>query len=374
MSADIQSLDLPARDRGGALPPGTSGATGASDIAVPATRLRWRDGVSVAVLALVERPALVAVGLLGFLSRGGLVAFLLPIVVLPTPIGIANYIGGDALTGAGATDSLIRLIAVSLSIVVLGVVLGSMLGAFADLLLVREGLRSTLARERGVVTERGLAAVEQEVAVCVPGTWRAVLRLLAIRGIAVIPVTLAVLWASTRFVQAGYDQLTLTVPTDLSVPLVLRILTEAKDAAIVVVIVWLASELIGGIAVRQALVGRRSVIGAIGAAIWFLLRRPITTLGTYGLGVVGVALVAAPIIVGADLLWGRLQAFLIDDQSVLLVLPATLVFVLVWAGGLLAVGAAAAWRSILATAEIARARTDSTALATGSRGPTPEDL
>ena len=66
----------------------------------------WREAVVAAVLIVRARPALLAVGLVGFLARGGLILFTLPIVVLPTPTGISNFIGGTALTGAGASDAL----------------------------------------------------------------------------------------------------------------------------------------------------------------------------------------------------------------------------------------------------------------------------
>jgi hypothetical protein len=53
-------------------------------------------------------------------------------------------------------------------------------------------------------------------------------------------------------------------------------------------------------------------------------------------------------------LWSRLQSLLADDVPVLLLLPATFVFVLVWTGGLVAVGIVAAWRSIAGTLDVAR--------------------
>src|SRR5687767_650785 len=48
----------------------------------------WSGGLVSALLLTLERPTDWAIALAGFLARGGLIAFLLPIVVVPTPAGI----------------------------------------------------------------------------------------------------------------------------------------------------------------------------------------------------------------------------------------------------------------------------------------------
>jgi hypothetical protein len=83
-------------------------------------------------------------------------------------------------------------------------------------------------------------------------------------------------------------------------------------------------------------------------------------------------------------MWSRLQALLADDVTILLLLPATLVFVLAWGGGLVAVGAVVAWRSLLGSLDVLRARTpkpsashvprsESTAIAMRTAGQALED-
>ncbi len=355
MTAELQPFDPARVIHGRARPDGSDvGATSASRAGSIVVAIGWREAMRAAVAAVRERPALIGVGLLGFLARGGLVAFLLPIVVLPTPTGISNFIGGTALTGAGASDPLIRLIAAGIALVVAIVLAGVVLGAVADVLLARAALAFGLAQAGGSVTAEGRDAAEREAAATIRVSPSLVGQLVAVRLIALIPVALAVAWGTARLVAAGYHQLIL--PDDLTVPLALRILLEALDAAVVVIVVWLAAELVGGVAVRDVILGRRSAPAAIVAAIAGLVRRPVTSVATYVLGLMALALVAGPTLLGAAVLWGRLQAMLSDDVHVLVALPVTFVFVVVWGGGLALTGAVTAWRSVFGSLDVLRAQ------------------
>jgi hypothetical protein len=310
-------------------------------------------------------PALVGVGLLGFLARGGLVAFLLPIVVLPTPIGIANFIGGTALTGSGPSDGLLRLIASIVAIIAVVLVAGAVLGAIADVLLAREGVRAAMTRGSEAGSEAAAPAAEAAAppAVVAARVTAGLLgRLLVIRAICLLPVGVALAWAAARLVAAGYHQLIL--PDDLALPLAVRILLEALDGAVVLLTVWLLAEWVAGVAVRRVIVEHRSPAAALGLAVAGIARRPLTSLGTYGIGVVGAVLAGGPALVLAAMLWSRLQALLADDVPILLLLPATFVFVLVWVAGLAAVGVVVTWRSIAGTLDVVR-------LTASDRAPAP---
>jgi hypothetical protein len=312
----------------------------------------WREAAGGAAQIVRTRPALMAVGLLGFLARGGLVAFLLPIVALPTPTGVSNFIGGTALTGAGASDGLIRMLVAAVVLVAGAVITGAVLGAIADLLLAREAVAFALAMNRRIHGQTGGGDIDGEARLAIPITASGVSQVFLIRVATLVPVALAVAWAMSRLVAAGYHELIL--PDDLSVPLGVRILLQALDAAAVVVAVWLASELVGGLAVRQVILRGHSAPAALLAGFASLARRPVTTLVTYALGVVVVVATAGPTLLISAALWSRLQALLADNM-VLLVVPATFAFVLVWGGGLAAVGAAVAWRSLLGSIDVLRA-------------------
>lgn len=356
MTAELQPFDPQRVIHGRGRPdgPGEAEVASVSRADTRSVALGWRDAMRAAAVAVRERPALIGVGLLGFLARGGVVVFLLPIVVLPTPTGISNFIGGTALTGAGASDPLIRLIAAGAALVVVLVLAGVLLGAIADVLLVRAALASGLALAGGNVTAEGRDRARREAAVTIRATPSLVGQVVLIRFIALVPVALAAAWGTARLVAAGYHQLIL--PDDLTVPLALRILIEALDAAVVVIAVWLVAEFLGGVAVRHVIVGRRSAPVAIVAAMSGVMRRPVTSVATYATGVMALAIVAGLTLLGAAVLWGRLQEMLSDDVLVLFALPATFVFVLVWGGGLALVGAVAAWRSVFGSLDVLRSR------------------
>jgi hypothetical protein len=314
------------------------------------TSMSWRGAVVAAAGIVAERPTLVAVGLLGFLARGGLVLFALPIVALPTPTGISNFIGGTALTGAGASEGLARLIAGSVVAVLSIVVIGTIVGAATDVLLVRAAARTLADAGEGPGEGPGDA----------PETWRhgpvgtgLLLKISVIRLIALVPLTFAVAWAAARLVAAGYHELIL--PDDLTVPLAIRIIRDAVDAVAVVAVVWLADELIGGLAVREVLQRGASIPAAFRSAVLLVLRRPLTCLATLGLSVGAFIVGAVPVLLVSALLWSRLQAMLADDEPPWLVLPTTFLFVLVWGGGLLLVGVVVTWRGVLASLDVQRA-------------------
>ncbi len=306
--------------------------------------------------------------MLGFLARGGLVVFAVPIVVLPTPIGISNLVGGTALTGSGASEGLIRLILAGVLVVMGLVAAGLVIGAFADVVLGR--VAATFARDRAGGTVPGrrhpepaatsaaatsaaaTSALDRDHPPVEPGFSSMLWRLVVLRALSLVPVGLAVAWATSRLVAAGYHQLIL--PDDLTIPLAVRILVVAVDAAVVVVVVWLMAEFFGGIAVRHVILGGRSVPGAVAAAIRQVARRPLAAVVTWILGVLGLVITAGPPLLLAAALWSRLQALLADEAPIIRLLPATFVFVLVWVGGLFLVGTAVTWRSVLGSLEVLR--------------------
>ena len=293
---------------------------------------------------LAERPALIALGLAGFLSRGGLVLFVLPIVVLPTTVGMSNWIGPAALTASGPTEALAWRLAVIAAIGIATFVAGMLVGVVCDVALFGEA-RSRLEGRAGP-GPAGAGRPEPR-----PGA-RLILRIGAIRLVALIPVAAAAGLAANRVVAVTYHELIL--PDELVTPLVLRVIIESRDALFVVALAWLASETFGGLAVRHYLV-RGSLVSALGRPFADLVLRPATTLGTMGVGLGGAVVAVAPPLLLAWLLWNRLrQALLIGEPLPLAVL--TMGFVALWLVGLAAAGTVASWRSLVSSFDVLRAR------------------
>lgn len=315
----------------------------------------WRGGVRAAGRAVAERPGLWLLALLGFLVRGGLVLLLLPILVLPSPIGAASVVGLRAVTiAAQPTPWLVGVLAVGGVGIVLWFVLAGLIGAVVD----REIARGVLDPGVPVEVVDGRAVV-----------WR----MLAVRALLAVPLGAVVAWAVARLVAAAYQEL--TVPTDIVRPLVERTLLTAGDAVVVVVVAWLLAETIGGIAVRRLVLvprlpdgaeapggpaGRSGALRALRDAVVLLVRSPVGALLTLALGLAGLAVVVVPGLLITSTAWDLVASAVRVPPGANVDLAA---FAITWDAVVLAsswlilvAGAAigAAWRSALWSAEVAR--------------------
>jgi len=83
------------------------------------------------LLATLAHPVLWVLALAGFLVRGGIVAFLIPILVLPTPVGLANLAGPTLVefVFGGLSLGLAALLALGVGIAVVWIVFGGLAAA-----------------------------------------------------------------------------------------------------------------------------------------------------------------------------------------------------------------------------------------------------
>jgi hypothetical protein len=109
----------------------------------------------------------------------------------------------------------------------------------------------------------------------------------------------------------------------------------------------------------------RSYVGA-----WAdLLRRPLSTLGTFSLPLIATVLLVTPIMLAAGVVWEFLRREVSGAGDDGLALPLTmLVFVATWSAGLLVAGIASAWRSAAWTVDAVRTRGTFGALRHGPTG------
>lgn len=274
-----------------------------------------------AALVTLSRPWLWAIGLAGFLARGGIVPFLLPIVALPSVIGVTTFVGPNAVTGAGLSPRFIVLATATASAVAAWLILGTTVGSLADLALVRDAARADGEPARG----------------------GSIARLVCIRFAVLLPLGLVVAWGAVRLVEAGYRELVL--PGDLARPFFLRVLAAAPDVVVLLIVAWLGAELVGAVAVRLAIVDDRSIIGALGGALRSIVRRPLGSLGVLLATIAGSLIVVGPGLVTASIAWDGVRGALLGDGSAPAALLAVGIFVATWTAGLVLAGAAAAWRS-----------------------------
>lgn len=227
------------------------------------------------------RPDMWAVSLAGFLVRGGILALAIPILVLPTPIGVASFVGADAVTAAGPTDRFV-LVATAVGLVLAAaVVAGFVVGAAVDRVVLSAWAADGLADGRTDAR---------------PGTVVGVARVAAVRLVATVPFVAAAAWAIPRIATAGYRELTL--PDDLATPFPLRVLAASPEAVLAIVAGLLVCELVAGLATVHVVVGGASVPRSLWRVVVDLVRRPVPALATFVLGVAGlVLLVGVPLVV-----------------------------------------------------------------------------
>jgi hypothetical protein len=290
-----------------------------------------------AALTTLARPALWVVGLAGFLARGGILAFLLPIAVLPSPSGIANVIAPALISFAFGlvSSSFVVIVAALVALVVAWIVLGGLVGAWADLELIRAGLADEeLDMGRGYLVPPGRASV---------------LRALGVRLLAHLPLALALAWGAVRIVQAVYAEL--VTPFEVVTPLFIRVLGDVPDAIAAVVTLWLLGEAAGGLAVRHAVLGRRSAAASVRDGWLDLVRRPRTSFGTLLATDAAVGLAVISSALAAGVVWSWVRLAVLGGDGLAEKGAAIGILVTVWLGGLVLTSAAVAWRQVAWTAE-----------------------
>jgi hypothetical protein len=309
------------------------------------------------LLATLAHPATWMLALAGFLVRGGIVVFLIPIFVLPTPVGLANLTGPTVVgfVFGGLSVGLLALILFSVFIVIAWIVLGGFLAATLEI----EGIHIVAADEDVVAgappADDATAAAWRDAVAAAPedafDPTRQALRILAARMAMLFPLLVAVIWAAGRIVTVTYAELTL--PSDVTIPIAWRIVAAVPDAIIVVLVVWLIGEIVGGMAARRIALEGASIGSGLADAVTQAVRHPIRTLGLFGLPAVVMLLVVVPAGAAASVGWAGLRSALVDRNLVAAALM-LIVFIALWAGGLALAGVVAAWRQAAWTVDAVR--------------------
>jgi hypothetical protein len=287
-----------------------------------------------AVVATRERPALWLVALCGFLARGGIVLLILPMVPLPSTVGMATFVGPTSVTAAGLTPDSVARVAFLVALVVGWFVVGNVLGALTDRAIV------TAAAPTDRVPEQTGA--------------RLVLRIVALRLVALLPFIAVVAITARSVGELVYQELIL--PSDITSPIVLRVVHGARGQVAAIVLAWVAGEVLGGIAVRLAILEGRSVRRAILGSVVFVVRRPLTSLGATVAGLALLVVAMAPSLVAIGVAWAMLGTAVSGPLDAPAVVGATILVVVAWTSSAVLAAIAAAWRGTLWTIAVARPR------------------
>ncbi len=308
----------------------------------------WRRAAVAAAALAAGRPRLWAYALVAFLARGGLLALALPIVVLPTFIGISNVVGPASVSADGPGPRLVAMLVTGCAAVVALVVAGTLVAAAAETAL----HRATVAPRAGVPSDDGGFDLSFMVREPRGEARRATVRVAALRLLLMVPVAAVTALAVPAWVSVAYRELTL--PGDVAVPLALRVLAGAPAASIGVLLAWLAAEIAGGFATRRAALFGTGVPRALAEGIVDPLRAPVGTALTVvvALGLSAVVLVSAMWAVAVA--WDAAQRVLTGEIDAAAALFVALALTAAWTVALLLAGIAAAGRATFMTAELLR--------------------
>jgi hypothetical protein len=300
-----------------------------------------------ALLVTLATPATWPLALATFLVRGGIVLVLLPVIVLPTTVGLGNLFG-PTLTSIAFGSIPVQVIVVAGAVggfALAWLVVGGWLAAGLE----AEGARIVARDEDGValgVAGSPPAAVESS-------SGRVAARILAARLIASVPLVLVLAIGSIRLVFVTYREL--TSPIDVSMPITLRVLRGSPEVVVTVVLAWMLAEVVGAVAARRITLGDERVGEALVGAVSVLVRAPLSALARFVVPTVVLLVILLPAAVATGSAWEAVGAVLGDVTEPLPALLIVVAFVGLWVLGLVLVAVVCAWRAAIWTvAEVAR--------------------
>jgi len=214
-------------------------------------------------------------------------------------------------------------------------VLGGVLAAGADAEMIR------------------IVASDEDIAVgsAIPTRSGRIWRIVVVRVIAFLPLLAAVAWGAVRIVAVTYREL--TVPSDVTTTVVLRVARQVPAALLLILLAWFVGQVVGSISTRAIVLGDASVPRSLRVAVVRLVRHPLTSAGIELIPLGALLLVIVPSAVAASTVWDGVRASLTTGGSALLSVLLVCLFVLLWTGGLLLVGVVSAWRAAAWTVALA---------------------
>jgi len=282
------------------------------------------------LLATLAHPVSWPVALAAFLVRGGIVVFLLPIVVLPSTIGLSDTLSPtiSELALSGPTAELIVLILAASAFAVAIVLLAAWFAAAMEETLIRDAPAWDELDPSRVVPppRRGEAA-----------------RIMGARLVAHLPFALALAWSTTRVVAATYREL--SRPEDVTTPVALRVLGSMPEVVALVVATWVFGQIVGAVAARRVVLLGSTVAGGLRAALAECLRRPLQQFILFFVPAAALVAVVLPTAAATASTWDRVRIAIADSVGPVEGIATVCLFVALWLGGLVLVSMICAWRA-----------------------------
>jgi hypothetical protein len=323
-----------------------------------------RSALAGAVAVVAGDPGLWALGLLGFLARGGLLLLALPILTIPGPV-LLSIVFREQITSADGLAGSPLLVLLGATLVAGVILFGVLAAAWAEV----HAFERTVSDPETEALRRSLPARPRSLE---PGERSSlVLWVAAIFAAGLVPILLAVLLAGD---QMGHALVAETqAPSSVGAPLVVRVIGGARLELALCLVVALVVEALVSLGSRRLLAARYSVLPegagaeseasetrtALAGALR-LVHQPARSLGVallcWGVTIVGVGLALLVI----EVSWTNVRDVLLslaDPTRPALLLVAAIelaVFCAVWLGALLLVGVTSALRTALWTVDAVR--------------------
>jgi hypothetical protein len=297
--------------------------------------------LTASLLVTLARPSTWPLALAAFLLRGGILVVAAPILVLPSAVGLANVLAPSIiLLGFGAVTMAVEIM------VGLGI-----LAVLAWLLV--SGLVASAAETE---TIRIVASDDEVVPASLPaptgaGTRGRAWRIVAVRWIAMLPWLVACALGAVRIVQVAYREL--TVPSQVTVPIAVRIASAAPEALLAIGITWVLGAIVAALAARHLVLAGSGVPAALGFALHHLIRHPLRSALLFFGPLATLVIALATSALAASLAAGVVREGLAQGAGALAAIVGTLLFVALWTAGLALGAVASAWRGAAWTVEVA---------------------
>lgn len=312
-----------------------------------------------ALLVTLASPATWPLALAAFLLRGGLLVVAVPILVLPTPVGLGNLLAPTltALVFGGASPELVVTIAAIVGAALTWIVAGGVLAAILE----AEAARIVAAHEEvappGGVRTHQLAVDELSDPLTIRFSRRRrteAVRVFLVRVLAHLPLGLALVWGTAQFVAVTYREL--TNPVDVATPLVWRVLLASPGVLAAIVLTWTAGQAIGALAARRLVLARGGIVRALADATLTLVRRPVVVLADFWLPTVALGIALAPSALAAAPAADVVREAMNTPNDPVELFLAVVLFVSLWVVGLVLIAVVCAWRAAVWTVGFGEAR------------------
>lgn len=281
-------------------------------LVVPGLRTRpsqaWRSDASRGVAAVAADPYLWLIGSAGFVLRGGVVALLMPMIVLPTQVEVRLALGGY-LGSSGLTPDFWLLVA---------------LGAISSSVLALVALYG-LARTELIIFDRLMADPEAELppgdgsrqlARLTPGI---VGRLFVVQAVALLGLCVAAVPLAAAIGQTTFDEL---LRPSSGASIYDRVLAQLGTPIAILVVAVVAIEIFSATATRRLLAAAartRMPTTSLGASlvegVIRPLRHPVRVLGTAALGWLATLAVMIPAVWAIGVTWHAVRAAFLATTS-----------------------------------------------------------